>query len=223
MKTNITKKISAVLLAGSAFMALSSAQAYEAGDWIIRAGPAGVYPTGDGKIDGIDGAKVEADSAWSLGINFTYMATDNIGLELLAAWPFTHDIECKGSISALGTCAETKHLPPTFTVQYHFDTGSKWHPFLGAGLNYTYFFDEKTKGDLKSLNSDLSLKSSWGLALEAGLDYELTDNWLIGAQVYWMDIDTEATLEIDDLNFRSSGNDVSIDPWVYMFSVGYKF
>ena len=128
-----------------------------------------------------------------------------------------------GSISALGTCAETKHLPPTLTAQYHFNTGPNWHPFLGIGLNYTYFFDEETKGDLKSAGGDLSLDSSWGLALEAGLDYEFSNNWLIGAQVYWMDIDTDATLKIKDLGFKSSGNEVSIDPWVYMISIGYKF
>ncbi len=223
MKNKIVSKISVMLLAGCSLLTLSTANAYQAGDWIVRAGAAGVYPTGDGSIKGISGSKVEADSAWSLGINGTYMATDNIGIELLGAWPFTHDIECKGSISALGTCAETKHLPPTLTAQYHFDTGTKWHPFLGVGLNYTYFFDEETKGDLKSLGGKLELDSSWGFALEAGLDYELPNNWLIGAQVYWIDIDTDATLTVKDLDFKSSGNEVSIDPWVYMISVGYKF
>ncbi len=78
MKAKMTRKISAILLAGCSFLALPAAQAYEAGDWIIRAGPAGVYPTGEGKIKGIDGSKVEADSAWSLGANFTYMATKHI-------------------------------------------------------------------------------------------------------------------------------------------------
>ena len=38
-----------------------------------------------------------------------------------------------------------------------------------------------------------------------------------------MDIDTDATLKIKDLGFKSSGNEVSIDPWVYMISIGYKF
>jgi outer membrane protein len=223
MKSKITNTISALVLAGCSLLTVPAANAYEAGDWIVRAGATGVYPTGDGSIKGLKGSKVEADSAWSLGLNGTYMATDNIGIELLAAWPFTHDIECKGSISALGTCAETKHLPPTLTAQYHFDTGPNWHPFIGIGLNYTYFFDEETKGDLKSLGGDLSLDSSWGFALEAGLDYEFSNNWLVGAQVYWIDIDTDATLKIDDLNFKSSGNEVSIDPWVYMISVGYKF
>ena len=83
MKIKIASKISAVLLAGCSLLTLSTANAYQAGDWIVRAGAAGVYPTGDGSIKGIPKSKVEADSAWSLGINGTYMATNNIGIELL--------------------------------------------------------------------------------------------------------------------------------------------
>lgn len=222
MKLTFGKILGIAVLAGSSLLTVSTAFAYQAGDWIVRAGAAGVYPTGDGNVKGIDGAKVEADSAWSLGINGTYMATNNIGIELLGAWPFKHDIDCKGSISALGTCADTMHLPPTLTVQYHFDTGSKFHPFVGVGVNYTYFFDTNTKGDLKSLGGDLDLDNSWGLAGEIGLDYDLGNDWMIGGQIYYMDIDTDATLKISDLGYKEKFN-VSIDPWVYMISIGKKF
>jgi len=220
MKSALAKKIGIVLLAGSTLLTASIAGAYQAGDWIVRVGAAGVYPTGEGKIKEIPGSKVEADSAWSLGINGTYMATNNIGIELLGAWPFKHDIECKGSISSLGTCADTKHLPPTLTAQWHFDTGSKFHPFVGVGVNYTYFFDTNTKGALKDAGGKLDLDNSWGLAGEIGLDYELQDNWLISGQVWYMDIDTDAKLK---LGGATSKFNVSIDPWVYMISVGKKF
>ncbi|MGB5179796.1 MAG: OmpW family outer membrane protein, partial [Gammaproteobacteria bacterium] len=216
----LIKRIGIALLAGSTLLTVSTASAYQAGDWIVRAGAAGVYPTGDGKIKGIPDSKVEADSAWSLGINGTYMATNNIGIGLLGAWPFKHDIDCKDSISAFGTCADTKHLPPTLTVQWHFDTGSKFHPFVGVGVNYTYFFDTNTKGDLKNAGGKLDLDNSWGLAGEIGLDYELANDWLIGGQVYYIDIDTDATLKLPGFKSTSS---VSIDPWVYMISVGKKF
>mgnify|MGYP001814973545 FL=1 len=222
MKSVLLKTLSVVLVAGSSLLTVSTASAYQAGDWIVRAGAAGVYPTGDGKVKGISGAKVEADSAWSLGLNGTYMATNNVGIELLAAWPFKHDIDCKGSISSLGTCADTKHLPPTLTVQWHFDTGSKFHPYVGVGVNYTNFFDTDTKGDLDNLGGDLDLDSSWGLAGEIGIDYELTHDWMIGAEVYYRDIDTDATLKVSHLNYKEKFN-VSIDPWVYLITVGKKF
>ncbi len=195
----------------------TSAQAYQAGDFLLRAGPAGVLPTGDSDDTGLGaGTKVEAQDAWSLGITFTYMATDNIGVGVLAAWPFTHDIDGAGTISSVGTVGETKHLPPTVTVQYHFDSGSNLHPYVGAGLNYTYFFDEKTKGALAG--ESLSLDSSWGLAGEIGVDYDLQNDWLLGAQLFYIDIDTKAKVSGAAGNF-----DVEIDPWVVMFSVGKKF
>ena len=217
MKSILAKRLGVALLAGSALLTVSSAGAYQAGDWVLRAGAAGVFPTGESEsIPGLPkGAKVEADDAWSLGITGTYMATNNIGIGLLAAWPFKHDIDAKGSIKSLGTVAETKHLPPTLTVQYHFDTGSRFNPYAGLGVNYTNFFDTDTKGALSGL--DLDLDSSWGLAGELGLDYVFDNDWLISAQLWYIDIKPEAKLE------TVGKFDVDIDPWVFMVGVGKKF
>ena len=96
-----------------------------------------------------------------------------------------------------------------------------WHPYLGVGINYTCFCDEETKGTLSDLGSDLSLGGSWGFALEAGLDYEFDNNWLVSGQVWYMGIEPEATLSIDGVG--TDKFDVSIDPWVVMLGVGYKF
>ncbi|MGB5259338.1 MAG: OmpW family outer membrane protein [Gammaproteobacteria bacterium] len=217
MKKQSLKGALAAILGTAAALSAVPAAAYQAGDMILRAGPAGVFPTGESEgIGGLPvGAKVEADDGYSLGINFTYMATSNIGVEVLGAWPFEHDIEGEGSISALDTVAKIKHLPPTVTLQYHFDTGSKFHPYIGAGINYTYFFDEDTKGALSG--ADLDLDDSWGLAGEIGVDYELQNDWMVSGQVWYIDIET--TADVTGLpNF-----DVQIDPWVVMFSVGKKF
>lgn len=188
------------------------------GDILVRAGIANVSPTGESdEITGIAaGAKVEADSGTSLGLNFTYMATDNIGIELLAAWPFGHDIKAKGSIAALGKVAETDQLPPTVTVQWHFAPQSNIRPFVGAGVNYTTFFNTKTTGALTDVG--LNLDSSWGLAAVAGVDIDVTSDWFVSGQVYYMDIDSEATIG-DGIGKY----DVAIDPWVVMLGIGTKF
>ncbi|MBU1191112.1 MAG: outer membrane beta-barrel protein [Gammaproteobacteria bacterium] len=190
------------------------------GDILVRAGVAYVSPQGDSdEITGIGaGAKVEADDATSLGITFTYMATDNIGIGVLAAWPFEHDIDAEGSIAALGTVAEIEHLPPTVTLQWHFTPSSNVRPYVGAGINYTTFFSEDTKGALAS--HDLSLDDSWGLALEAGVDIDINSDWFLSGQVWYLDIDTDASLRgpVFNTNF-----DVEIDPWVMMLGVGTKF
>ncbi|MGB5541670.1 MAG: OmpW family outer membrane protein [Gammaproteobacteria bacterium] len=215
MKLRIATTLLATLIA-------TSAQAWQAGDILLRAGAAGVFPTGDGTVQP-SGGQIEADDAWSLGLTGTWMATNNIGIGLLAAWPFDHDIDGAGGLASAGTVGDTKHVPPTVTVQYHFDTGSNLHPFVGAGINYTNFFDEGTTGALSG--ASLNLDDSWGLAGEIGVDYELQNNWLVGAQLWYIDIDTDATIANSPIPgvVANGSYNVEIDPWVFMVSVGKKF
>ncbi len=159
---------------------------------------------------------MEADDAWSLGITFSYMFTDNIGLGVLGAYPFEHDIEGKGAISDLGKVGSTKHLPPTVTLQYYFNNSTQFTPFVGAGVNYTHFFDEDTKGALSAANLDID--DSWGYAFEGGVDYSINDHWMVSGQIYYINIEPDANVGAIPGNF-----DVEINPWVYFLSAGYKF
>lgn len=189
--------------------ALSSAQAFahKEGDFIVRAGLASVVPNDDS--DETLGAKLEVDSNTQLGLTFGYMFTDNISFEVLAASPFTHDI----SIQGVGKAGETKHLPPTLMVEYYFgNSESDFRPYVGAGINYTFFFDEKLDS-----GASLSLDDSWGLAANVGLDYMINDDWFVNGSIWYADIDTTATIG------GATNVDIEIDPWVFMISGGYKF
>jgi outer membrane protein len=214
----MTNVKAAALCAAIAATISAPVLAHEAGDMMLRVGGAGVYPTGDSEdINGLPaGAKVEADSAWSLGLSFTYMFTDEIGLGVLGAYPFKHDIKGQGSISSLGKVGSTKQLPPTVTLQYYFNNDSAFTPFLGAGINYTHFWDEDTSGALSGAN--LNLDDSWGYALEGGVDYDINDKWMVSGQVYYINIETKADVSTLPGNFN-----VDINPWVYFVSAGYKF
>ncbi|MCG8707714.1 outer membrane protein OmpW [Brenneria sp. 4F2] len=209
------KKASFLLMAAT--LLPSFAQAHQAGDIIVRAGTATVRPVaGSENVLGLGSFQV--DNNTQLGLTFSYLVTDNIGVELLAATPFNHKVGLNG----VGTIAEVSHLPPSLMAQYYFgDKADKLRPYLGAGLNYTLFFDEKfnERGKSKGL-SDLSLKNSWGVAAQAGLDYNLDERWLLNMSVWWMDIDT-------DVKFNAAGQQQTIstrlDPWVFMFGAGYRF
>lgn len=207
------------VLAAAVMAAAPMAQAYEAGDFIGRAGAATVVP--DASSDPITNvsadARVDVDNNTQLGLTLTYMFTDQIGLGVLAATPFSHDIEGEGDLAGAGKLAETKHLPPTITLQYFPMPGSsKFQPYVGAGVNYTVFFDEKTSGALAG--TDIELDDSFGLAAEIGLDYMITDKIGVNAALWWIDIDTEAKIEAANQTV-----DVEIDPLVYMVGVSYKF
>ncbi|KHN55486.1 membrane protein [Dickeya fangzhongdai] len=209
------KKVSLLMMAAALMPAL--AQAHQAGDVIVRAGTATVRPNaGSDNVLGLGSFNV--DNNTQLGLTLGYMVTDNIGVELLAATPFQHKV----GVGNVGPIAEVKHLPPTLMAQYYFGQSTdKLRPYLGVGLNYTTFFDEKFNQTGKDAGlSDLSLKNSWGVAAQAGLDYNLNKNWLLNMSVWWMDIDTT-------VKFKAAGQDQSIktrlDPWVFMFGFGYKF
>ncbi|PLR33108.1 outer membrane protein OmpW [Chimaeribacter coloradensis] len=208
-------KASWVLLVAAALPAVASA--HQAGDFIVRAGTATVRPT-EGSDNVLGLGPFNVDNNTQLGLTFSYLVTDNIGVELLAATPFKHKI----GLQATGTLAEVKQLPPTLMAQYYF--GSKQdalRPYLGVGVNYTTFFDEKFNDTGKAAGlSDLSLKDSWGIAGQAGLDYNLNEHWLLNMSVWWMNIETKA-------RFNAGGAhqsiDTRLDPWVFMFGAGYRF
>lgn len=232
------KKSSALLLLASA-ITITPAFAYEKGDWIIRAGLASVQPNDDSTPLTLNGTELSqlglglprteasVESNEQLGITLTHMLSQNWGIGLLVATPFSHDVNA----DALGVkAAEVKHLPPTLTAQYYFNGGnSSFQPFIGAGINYTVFFDEESDSQLNTAlaglgatgNADVDLDSSVGLALEAGFDYRLDDNWLLNLSVWYTDIETTANFETPGLGTIST--DVDIDPWVILGSFGYSF
>ncbi|WP_114772569.1 outer membrane protein OmpW [Vibrio cholerae] len=202
--------------------ALSSAPvfAHQEGDFIVRAGIASVVP--NDSSDKILGSQSElaVNSNTQLGLTLGYMFTDNISFEVLAATPFSHKIST--DLLGLGDIAGTKHLPPTFMVQYYFgEANSTFRPYVGAGLNYTTFFDESfnSTGTNNAL-SDLKLDDSWGLAANVGFDYMLNDSWFLNASVWYANIETTATYKA---GADAKSTDVEINPWVFMIAGGYKF
>jgi outer membrane protein len=201
MKARIKTPIAAAL----ALVLVGAAGAANGSDWIVRVGGHYVDPKSDNH------EVVSVDSGQSLTFNVTYMFKTNWGVELLAAWPFCHDITLNADGSKV---AETKHLPPTLSLQYHFLPDGRIRPYVGAGLNATLFFDEKTTGALEG--TDLSLDDSFGAAAQIGVDFALSDDWMLNLDARWIDIDTDARL--DGVGIGS----VAIDPYAFGLSIGRK-
>lgn len=182
------------------------ATAHEDGDKLLRVGIGMVDPKSD------NGNVASVDSGTTLVFNGTWFVSDNVGIELLASLPFSHDVNLAADGTKVG---ETKHLPPTLSVQYYFDTASAFDPYVGLGLNYTLFFDEETTGPLAGL--DLSLDDSLGVAAQIGFDYQLSDSMFMNLDARWINIETDATL--DGVALET----VEIDPVVYSVTLGWKF
>lgn len=189
-------------------LALGMGQANAAaGDELLKFGLANVDPDSSSRgVVADDAVSVEDDTA--AYITYSYMYTDNIGVEVLASTPFTHDI----TLAGVGKIAEAEHLPPTVSLQYHFQPGQSVRPYVGAGINWTVFLDEKATSTITSI----SLDDSVGLAVQVGVDIDINKEWYFNADLRKISIDTTATTNIGNI-------EVDIDPTVLSLGVGFRF
>ncbi len=209
------KLVKSVIAAGALAVIAAPALAYEAGDIIVKAGVVTVSP----KDDNADTSGLVADSSLQitsdtqLGLTGTYVVTPYVGVEVLAATPFTHTVEGDGALDGVDVM-ETSHLPPTVSALFYpMGADSALQPYVGLGLNYTFFFDEEDSAGLGSNG----LEPSFGLSFSAGVDYMVNEDWLVSASIYKIDIDTEVK------GGAADGLEVEIDPTVFLLTCGYKF
>lgn len=209
----------AVLLSSACISAPSIA--HEAGEIFVRVGAVQIEP--DASSGQVLGGGVDVDNTTGLGFSGTWFATQHIGIELLAALPFEHDIVGTGGLKGLDI-GETKHLPPTLSLQYYPLANSKFQPYVGIGLNYTTFFDSNTSDTLDGAlggKTDISLDDSFGVAFQVGADWQLNEKWYLNAAIWKIDIDTAADISLNGV--KAASVDVSIDPLVFMAGIGYAF
>ncbi|HDY85909.1 hypothetical protein LCGC14_0883120 [marine sediment metagenome] len=225
MKT--TTLAAALLTTLGLSFAAAPAMAYEAGDWLIRGRIINVNPNDDSgtlTVNGVDqgtkGVSVNSDTVPELDI--TYMIDKNWGMELILGYS-NHTVKGEKSWSSLGDVIDTKVLPPTLTLQYHFMPDSTIRPYVGAGINYTYFFDEKVPSSsaLSQSGDTVKLDSSWGLAAQAGVDVAINEDWFVNFDVKYIDIDTTAHFKRTAAG--TAKIDADIDPIVWGIGIGRRF
>lgn len=201
------KKLTAALLATACLSTPAlAAQDFKAGDWMLRGRVLGVVPQEDSALS--IGGHVNIDNSVVPELDATYFITPNIAVEAIAAVT-PHSVKTNGGVDA----GDVWLLPPTVTLQYHFTQFEGIKPYVGAGVNYTHFYD----ADAGALTS-VDYKDSVGAAFQAGADVPLGGNWYANLDVKKIFISTTA-------KFSPSGirADVDIDPWVIGAGVGYKF
>ena len=195
-------------------LAATPALAQSAGSWTVGIGAHNVAPKSDnGTLTATPLGNLTMDVGSNVRPTITgeYFLQDNLGIEVLAALPFQHDI----SVAGVGKVGSTRHLPPTVSLQYHFGQG-KVKPFVGLGVNYTRFFSTKAEGAIAGASLDLS--DSWGLAAHLGVDFKVGEKGAIRLDYRKVDIDTRVKLNGANLGTK---NTVNIDPSVY--GIAYVF
>ncbi|WP_336231902.1 OmpW/AlkL family protein [Thalassospira sp. CH_XMU1458] len=212
-----SKLLGAALLGGimaASFVAANPASAQtaefktkQAGDILIRGRVVGVVPDEDVDSNTLAG-KGEIDNDVIPEVDFSYFVTDNIALELIAGTS-KHDVTWSDG-KDLGS---VRLLPPTLTLQYHFMPESRWSPYIGAGINYTFFYDSKP-GQFSSVDYD----DGFGYAFQAGFDYAISGPWSLNVDVKKIYLDTDVSV-----NNGAVKADANIDPWLFGVGIGYRF
>lgn len=217
-------RIQAAFAAAAVALTAVPAQAQtEAGDVLVRLRGIVVSPTEKSGpvLPAFPTGEVGVGDSVMPEVDFTYMLSDHIGAELILATT-KHSVSGRGALSGLGDVADTWVLPPTLTLQYHLAPKGKVRPYVGAGVNYTIFYSEDASDSLeKAIGSTrVDMDDSFGYALQAGVDIDLTDRVFLNLDVKYVDIDTTARLRTGVAINRAN---VSIDPIVAGVGLGMRF
>ncbi|MFC7287963.1 OmpW family protein [Herminiimonas glaciei] len=205
-------KKSVLAIALCSLAALSSqafAQQTQEGSWLVRVRAVNLDPAN--KSDPIGGVgasdRLTINSKVIPELDISYFFTPNWATELVLTYPQKQKVSLDGT--QIGTF---KHLPPTLTLQYHFTPEKTISPYVGAGINYTRI------SSVDLLNGAATLeKSSFGLALQAGVDFKIDKNWSINLDVKKVQIRSDVNTAAGQLSA------VKVDPWLVGVGVGYRF
>lgn len=154
-----------------------------------------------------DGTVTKISDSYALTASNLYFLTPHVALDLLVGTAPKHRIYGNGE-----KIGYTRYLPPTLSVQYNFNPEGRFNPYIGAGVNYTYYFNEKLISEDK-----LSITNSFGFAATLGMDYNIDKHWSLGAELRYIDVNSDIRI-----NGVTAGNG-DVNPMLYTLNLGYKF
>lgn len=207
-----------LLLAAAGAIALSgAASAQDAWHNLqVKVGASWIQPEESATISAIGGGVDISDEVVPT-LQLEYFFTDNISAELLCCIA-THDVKAVGTSLGTVDLGKVSHFPPTITVKYHWTDFGAFKPYVGAGVNYTTFYDDELPagGPVTAISYD----DSFGGALQAGVDYQLDDHWSLNLDVRKIWISTDVTLTAGEATIAA---DVDVNPIIVTVGSGYRF
>lgn len=195
----------------SAALALAlSAPAFAEGDWLIRGRAVRLDMDNSSSAEVLPADAISVNDKTIPEVDINYYLTKNIRLELVLTIPQEQDV----TVTGLGKIGTFKHLPPTFTVAYEFNAGSNFRPYVGAGINYTLFSDEKMHTALGNVTLE---NDSVGFAVQAGFDYAINKDWVFNVDIKKVQLGTDVKLD------GAKISELDVDPLLIGIGFGKVF
>lgn len=198
-KQLVAAAILSTLLSGAAF-----AQQTTEGSWMVRA--RAVHLQSDNGGGTTPALNLSMNNKWMPEVDVSYFFSPNVAMELILTVPQKHTLYANGT--DIGTF---KHLPPVLLAQYHFPMNG-FKPYVGAGVNYTRF----SSVNLKVAGADID-RSSWGPALQVGVDIPLSNGLYLNLDMKKVYIRTDVSLGGTKIG------DFKADPLLVGVGLGWRF
>lgn len=171
------------------------------GSWMVRARAVHL----DSSNGDSTGLGLSINNKWLPEVDVSYFFNKNVAAELILTVPQKQTLSSNGA--AIGSF---KHLPPTLTLQYHFDAPG-FKPYVGAGINYTR---------LSSVNLPAGVtvdRNSFGPALQVGVDIPLAKNLYLNFDVKKVYIRTDVSAA------GAKIGEFKVDPVLAGVGLGWRF
>lgn len=186
----------------------------EPGPWQIRLRALGVVTEDSGYVNAVPGSDLSYSDTVIPELDISYFFTDNIAAELILGATYAN-IDGQGTIGGLGKAGKVWLLPPTLTLQYHFTNLGAFKPYVGAGVNYTIFYNQ----DAGSADA-LKLKNTFGTALQVGFDYMVDQHWGVNFDVKKLFLKPDFDVTVGGAKLTGKA---ALDPWLIGAGVTYRF
>lgn len=152
----------------------------------------------------IPGTGIEASNETTLLLVAECETSPTLKIRLAFGWPPIHKLRGTGSLAAAGELGEVQQFSPGLLAIYTFAERQAWRPFVGAGINYTWFKKARftNQAYLDGLfgpgpGATVSIDGSWNPLAIAGLTYRFDPVWSLEAAVTYLPIKARADIAIE--------------------------
>lgn len=191
---------------------VSATRGLEAGDWLVRARTAGLFPVQETSTVGLIGGRIEVPDMLLPDLQLAYFLTDHISIEGQAGVIQTRP-RIVGSLIGDFDIGSIWSAAGAASVQYHFRPESRFNPYMGVGISYSRPISIKPDKGI----TDFDVSSQTSIMIQAGADYQIAGNWFGNAVSKYLFV-PEQTYQSQSSTFVSDSDMIFAGA-----GIGYRF